>query len=299
MKYFRTTFLPLLLCGAILLSGYLSPLLFDLLTPNPKNTVESIPIASEDNPMYLESADEVILPPWDQIDIEESGNLFETYNTIADDAQIALRERMRADIESFFPGIATTDTSRYDDMTEVMRIYEDHLLFLKDYPCSVRLNGSAEKTSYKLDYVMEGWNSFPISLHLKGEETAPVSDDSELRNSMDQLIGVLKQGVRSSFDVDPIHTLDIMYVGKYTEPLTDAFKALLSHDEVSRSVWLSILLNCQSVYTLTHNNETLLVMVDTENLISCLFFDAHTNRITGYSLDPPLVSLSMGAVRLW
>ena len=172
-------------------------------------------------------------------------------------------------------------------------------MFLQDYPCTFRLDGSAEEAPYKLDYVMDGWNIFPVSLHIKSEETAPVTDESDLRNSMDQLIVTLRQGLRSGLNVDPIHTLNTMYVGKYTEPLTDALVGLISHDEVSTNVWLTILLSCQNVYTLTHNNETLLVMVDDKNLISCLFFDANTNRITGYSLDPRLVSLSMEAVRLW
>ena len=146
---------------------------------------------------------------------------------------------------------------------------------------------------------MDGWNNFPISLHLKGEETAPVSDERELRDNLDQIIDILKQGFLH-LDIDPILNLsdpNTIYVGRYTEPLSDAFKALLSYDQTSYCVWLSIILNCQNIYSLTYNNETLLVMVDTENLISCLFFDAHTNRITGYSLDPKLVSLSMNKIR--
>ncbi len=295
MKYFRTAFLPLLLCGVILLSGYLSPLLFNLFTPDPKNKVESVPISTEDNPMYLESVNEVILPPWDEIDTDEAGYLLETY-AIPDDAYVALSGRMEADIEALFPGITTK--SSYHAMTEVMRIYDDHLLFLQDHLGDFCLDASGEEASYKLDYVMDGWNIFPISLHLKGEETAPVTDESALRDSLDQLTSVLRQGVRSGIDPDPIDTLDIMYVGKYTEPLTAVFKGLLSHDEVSKQVWLSIIINCRKVYTLTHNNETLLVMVDAENLISCLFFDANSNRITGYSLDPQLVSLSMDTTRI-
>ena len=73
---------------------------------------------------------------------------------------------------------------------------------------------------------------------------------------------------------------------------------LFLHDDFSKTVWLSILLHCEDIYTLTYKNETLLVMVDEENLISYLFFDALTNRVTGYSIDPRLVSLSMDSTRI-
>ncbi len=293
MKLSRTVFLPLLLCGVILLSGYLSPILFEWLTPDPKNIVESVPISTAGSPMYLENTVEVILPPWDDINMNQTENLLGAF-AISADEQAALSEHIEADIEALFPDITTTDTLQYNDMVDALLIHEYNLLFLQDHSCSFRFDGSVDNAPYMLDYGLDRFNTFPIYLHLQGEKTLPVADESELRDNLEQLIGKLKR----DFWLDPIDSLNLIFTGKYASPLTEAFVQLFSHDSFSKTVWLSILLNCEDIYTLTYKNETLLVMVDEQNLISYLFFDALTNRVTGYSIDPQLVSLSMDSTRI-
>ena len=294
MKKFRTIFLPLFLCSVILLSGYLSPVLFDKLTPDPRNIAEPISISTVGNPMHLESAVEVILPPWDDISTNQAEHLLEAF-AISEDEQAALSEQIEADIEALFPDITNIGVLQDHDWTDVLLFRENYyFLVLQDHSCTFRLDGSVDDAPYMVDYVLDSFNTFPIYLHLQGEKTLPVADESKLRDNLEQLISKL----RRDFWQDPIDSLNSMYMGKYVSPLTGVFMELFLHDDFSKTVWLSILLHCEDIYTLTYKNETLLVMVDEENLISYLFFDALTNRVTGYSIDPRLVSLSMDSTRI-
>lgn len=290
MKIFRTVFLPLLLCSVILLSGYFSPLLFDRLTPDLRNKAEYVSIAAADSPMYLENTEEVILPPWDEINMDQAGKLLETF-AIADYEQMELSTYVNDHTAALFRTISTTNWDQFDGIAEAMRIHEDHLLFLQDYPCSFRFMESVEETHYMLDYVLDGRSIFPVCLHLKGEKTMPVEDETALRDSLEHIVSQVTYDFLHK-DLNAVASLTYyMEDGEYTTPLTDAVLRLLSFNSSSYKVWLYILLNCQDIYTLTYQNETLLVMVDRQNLISCLFFDAATNQVTGYSIDPQLVSI--------
>ena len=296
MKNYRTVILPLLLFCVILLSGFFSPILFDRLISDPRNKVEPITIEIVDSPMYLERIDTVILPPWDEINIEHANYLLDTF-AVTDDQKAALSRHIETDIQALFPNTSTADTLQYTDITEALQIHGHNLLFLQDHSCSFRFDVSDESAPYTLDYVFDVWNTFPVYLHLQGEKTLPLADDREFRNHLEQVMSQLKRDFRRK-GVDPIDSLKAMNTDKYAAPLTEAFMSLLSHDTTDKKVWLSILLNCQDIYTLTYKNETLVVMVDKENLISCLFFDALTNRVTGYGIDPQLVSLSMDPTRI-
>lgn len=296
MKSYRTVILPLLLCFVILLSGYFSPVLFDRLIPDPRNQVEPITVEAADNPMYLERIDTVILPPWDDIAIDQAEPLLATF-TVTDSEKAALSRQIETDMQVLFPVTSTDDTLQYHDMTEALQIYGNNLLFLQDHSCSFRLDASTEEAPYTLDYALDVWNTYPVYLHLQGEKTAPLADGSTLRDHLEQVITELKRDYRKK-DFDPVDSLKEMDVDKSAKPLTEALVRLLSHDSTDKKVWMSILLNCRDIYTLTYENETLVVMVDKENLISCLFFDALTNRVTGYGIDPQLISLSMDAARI-
>ena len=67
MKFLRTVLLPLLLCGIILTVGFCSPTLFSAVVSDHKGRTERVAIAGQENPLYLENAAEVSLPPWDAI----------------------------------------------------------------------------------------------------------------------------------------------------------------------------------------------------------------------------------------
>lgn len=289
MKIFRTVFLPVLLFSVILLSGYFSPILFDRLTPDLRNKAEPVSIAAEDSPMYLENTEEVILPPWDEINMDQAGKLLETF-AIADYEQMELSTYVNAHTAALFRTFSTTNWDQFDGMAEAMRIHKERLLFLKGYPCSFRLKQGADVSPYTLDYVLDGWNIFPVCVHMKGEKTMPVADENAIRDSLEHIVSQVTHDFLRE-DLNAVASLTFMEDGEYTTPLTDAVLRLVSYNAPSYNVWVSILLNCQDIYTLTYQNETLLVMVDRQNLISCLFFDASANQVTGYSIDPQLVGI--------
>lgn len=64
---FRTFFLPLLLCAAILVGCYFSPELFRRVMPDHLLETETVQIAGTDSGLYLESAvGQLLVPPWDE-----------------------------------------------------------------------------------------------------------------------------------------------------------------------------------------------------------------------------------------
>lgn len=174
-------------------------------------------------------------------------------------------------------------------MTDALRIHQNHLLFLQDHSCSFRFDDSADDAPYMLDLVLDGRKMFPVYLHLQAEQSSPVAEENELRNAMDQIVSKFKYDFWQE-GLDPIDSLNSMRTTAYKTSLAEALLRLLSHDIFSYDVWQSILLNCREIYTLTYKNETLLVMADDQNLTCCLFFDALTNRVTGYSIDPVTIS---------
>jgi len=291
MKRFRTVFLPLLLCCAILLSGYFSPVLFDKLTPDLRNKVEPISIAAADTPMYLESTDEVLLPPWDDIVIYQADSLMNTF-ALAPDEQSALSEYIAADIAALFPNIRTDSESTNNDLIDALQIYQNQLLFLQDYSCSFYFTDSADYTPCTLDLVIDGRTMFPTYMHLREKESLPVTDDAELRNCMKNLIDQLQYDVLRDYmePIDSIRLISKSNPDAYTVSLAQAMLGLFSRSELSCDIWWSILLACRDIYTLTYENESLLVLVGDQNLTCCLFFDALTNHITGYSIDPNIIT---------
>ena len=61
MRFFRTVFIPLLLCGAILAVGFFSPGAFQRLVSDRKNQAERVAIAGKESPLYLEGDTELTL----------------------------------------------------------------------------------------------------------------------------------------------------------------------------------------------------------------------------------------------
>ena len=293
MKLIRTVFLPLLLCSAILFTGYCSPMLFDRITPNLQNKVRTISISGTDSPIYLENAAEVVLPPWDKIIVYQAEPLVDTF-TLTFDEQVTLGDYIAADIAALFPNMLLDSQFQFMDMTGSIQLHQEYpsyFLFLQDYSCSFSAENSAAKTKYQLDFVLDGRNMLPLYLHLRTAETAPVIDENSLRSDMEQLINKLKYDFWQELG-DPVEILLPLSESDentYKASLADAMLALLSHDDYSFSLWFSILLNCREIYTLPYENETLLVMTNDQNLTCCLFFDGVTNRVTGYSIDPSLV----------
>ncbi len=69
---FRTFWLPLLLCAAILAGCYFSPELFRRVVPDPLTEAEPVEIGGRDSGLYLERTSQLPLPPWDTLEAAEN-----------------------------------------------------------------------------------------------------------------------------------------------------------------------------------------------------------------------------------
>ena len=118
MRFFRTVFIPLLLCGAILAVGFFSPALFSALVSDRKNQAERVAIAGKESPLYLEGDTELTLPPWDVI-----GGPGTPLSAYSDDVWSSLNSYVAALLELF-----DCAPARSEDFTGSMYVYDDRLL---------------------------------------------------------------------------------------------------------------------------------------------------------------------------
>lgn len=284
MKILRTVILPLLLCGVILFAGYCTPMLFNYFTPDLTNEVRSFPVSDMDNPMYLENTAEIVLPPWDQIIEYQAKPLTEVFPMTLDE-QTSCSEYIRITIATLFP---EAEAKAEPEFIDDLQIYNEAHIFLRDYSYTPYEGADA----CKLDLVLYSVDLLPLYCHLSAQKTAPAADEAALRDDMEQLLNELKFGVFEEAR-DPAEILC-----RIADSSDDSFMPLLARtllrlicESGCEELWLSILLGANDVYTLTYQDETLLVLTDDQNRTCCLFYDGLSNRITGYSIDPKLTGI--------
>ena len=117
MKFLRTVLLPLLLCGIILTVGFCSPTLFSAVVSDHKGRTERVAIAGQENPLYLENAAEVSLPPWDAIGDDRGVPLSAYSASTAEDVP-----RISGRIASLAPCLTTRPSAITTISSAILRI---------------------------------------------------------------------------------------------------------------------------------------------------------------------------------
>ena len=166
MKFLRTVLLPLLLCGIILTVGFCSPTLFSAVVSDHKGQTERVAIAGQENPLYLENASEVSLPPWDAIG-DDRGVPLSAYS--ASTAE---------DVNSFILALLKlfgVPPAAQEDFAAEMRVHNGQLISLRDY----RYNSG---DLYALDLVLQYDTLLPIYMHTRclAYDTQPAADTEAL-----------------------------------------------------------------------------------------------------------------------
>lgn len=305
MRFFRTVFIPLLLCGAILAVGFFSPALFSALVSDRKNQAERVAIAGKESPLYLEGDTELTLPPWDVI-----GGPGTPLSAYSDDVWSSLNSYVAALLELF-----DCAPARSEDFTGSMYVYDDRLLYLRDYPFQ-----SADRCT--LDLVLDYESMLPIYFHVRSlaHDTAPADSPDALLTSFRRAADIWTGTLTRYYASGSVLTWDVFRDQIAQDTYTDAyahedavtlafiqfFNAVALQFDVpptadsedsennsedsgnmwySLGLWESILISMQDCYTLTYDSETVLVLTDSSNFPCTLYYDADQNQVTGFGID--------------
>jgi len=315
VKKFRTQLLPYVLLAAVFLAGYLAPTLFGLLSPDLKNTTESVEIASAESPLYIENTDRLILPPWNRISTQLAADFRETYpERIHIDFLSDFNVRINHWISTFYPEAKPEKNVLYSGLIDNLKVvqsmnadldsYFTTYLFLQEYWYK-----AVDGKTYILDLVVDENEWAPLYLHIRrsSANTAPLNDDAPLRQSLQRLTFSLQNG-----DLDPqllaekgvtkdlvrdITVFSIMYLPDHHHipQLLQTLSAQLVYPNITEkprpiinytaSAWLEALFEYRNIYTMTYDNETMLVLSDEQNRTYCIFYDGVSNRPTGFCVD--------------
>lgn len=320
MKKPRSQLLPFLLLALILLAGYFSPTLFGFLSPNFMNEEEGVEIAGSEGPLYLENTDRLILPPWNRIGTQTATDFRETYpERIHIDFLSDFNVRVNHWISTLYPEAKPEKNVLYSGLIDNLKVakstnssldvpYSTTYLFLQEYWYK-----AVDGKTYELDLVVDDNGWVPLYLHIQRSDTktAPLNNDGALQRSLHRLTSTLQNG-----DLDPqllaeqgvtedlirdITVFSIMYLSddRYIPQLLQALSAPLIYPRITEkpqpvihytaSAWLEALFDYRTIYTMTCDNETLLVLSDKQNRTYCIFYDGVSNRPTGFCIDadPP------------
>lgn len=298
MKLFRTAFVPLLLCGIILALGFFSPALFSALTPDHKDQTERVAIAGKENPLYLEGDTEIALPPWDVI-----GGQGVPLREYSDEVRPELNSHISALL-----GLFDCAPDQTEDFADAMYVCDGRLLYLRGYPFS-----STDR--YTLDLVLEYDSMFPIYLHVRSsaQDTAPAEFPASLLSCFREAANIWTGSFIRHYTADTAYTQDTLYEEIAQNAAKDAYMqedeevlafvnffnaVALQFDGLTAAapeeaeivfdsaiLWNALLADMQDCYTLTYENETVIVLTDYSNIPCTLYYDAAQNRVTGFGID--------------
>lgn len=305
MKFLRTVLLPLLLCGIILTVGFCSPTLFSAVVSDHKGRTERVAIAGQENPLYLENTAEVSLPPWDAIG-DDRGVPLSTYS--ASTAE---------DVNSFILALLKlfgAPPDAQEDFAAEMRVHNGRLISLRDY----RYNSG---DLYALDLVLHYDTLLPIYMHTRclAYDTQPAADTEAL---LDDFRSAADLWNSYTYDVYPLLYDDdgLAQLSAIAAAVQDDAQAMFPDSGIPGFVrffnhiclemaafsgqpassdyvwymqmWRDLLNSMQDSYTLTYDEETVVVITDYSNRPYTVYYDGSRGRITGFGLDASLVSYS-------
>lgn len=307
MKFLRTVLLPLLLCGIILTVGFCSPTLFSAVVSDHKGQTERVAIAGQENPLYLENAAEVSLPPWDAIG-DDRGVPLSAYS--ASTAE---------DVNSFIPALLKlfgAPPAAQEDFAAEMRVHNGQLISLRDY----RYNSG---DLYALDLVLQYDTLLPIYMHTRclAYDTQPADDAEALLDDFRSAADLWNSYTYDVYALLPSDDADaIAQLYETARVVQDDAQAMFPDSGIPGFVqffnrigmefavisgqpansdyvwymwmWHDLLNSIQDSYALTYDDETVVVLTDYGNRPYTLYYDGSRDRITGFGLDASLVSYS-------
>lgn len=307
MKFLRTVLLPLLLCGIILTVGFCSPTLFSAVVSDHKGQTERVAIAGQENPLYLENAAEVSLPPWDAIG-DDRGVPLSAYSAST-----------AKDVNSFILALLKlfgAPPDAQEDFAAEMRVHNGQLISLRDY----RYNSG---DLYALDLVLHYDTLLPIYMHTRclAYDTQPAadteallddfrsaadlwnsytyevyallpSDDADTIVQLDEAAAVVQDDALSLFPDRSVSSF-VQFFNRIGMEI-DALSGQSGRSDYAWYTWMwhDLLNSVQDSYALTYDDETVVVLTDYGNRPYTLYYDGSRDRITGFGLDASLVSYS-------
>ncbi len=299
MKILHTAVFPLLLCALILALGFGAPALFNRLVPDQKGQVETVAIAGKESPLYLETDTDIALPPWDVISGE--GVPLSSYTNDVDLDSADLNTYIAMLVEQL--GLAQ---DRYEDYCAKLYVYNDQLLYLRDYEldCGDR---------YTLDVVLLMNTFAPLYLHVRNTtyDTAPVDSPDTLLSDFSNAAALWIELSQTSDAIEQQLLLEMdaqaaemdaedrarIFVDFFSMPLRQI--SALNADSLfyyrfveEAYTWQNTLYAMLDTYTLTYEDETVIVLTNNFNRACTIYFDGAHNRVTGFGFDAATLGYS-------
>lgn len=288
---FRTLFLPLLLCILILLLGFFAPTVFDLLSPDFKNKVQTVSIAGMESPLYIADSTEIKLPPWDSLDPSGIMPASAYYRNVSADDTAAFNAFAADYLKPFLTNGDTIPTNT--DFFSEAQTCNGYFLFLQDLEVT-----TVQSRTCRIDLVLCVDQTVPLYVHVRytEEETSPISNadhlESELLSILDSWF--ISDDLYSAYDYDTAVN-DSEYVNIQTEAASAFTRFLFFFHPTSPYIYSASGLKTQTVRNLIWNlsdfsvleyeDESLLVLADSANRLYCVFYDSVSDRVTGYGID--------------
>lgn len=291
MKILRTAVLPVLLCVMILGLGFSAPGLFDRLVSDQKERVETVPIAGKESPLYVESNVDTHLPPWDVI--TGDGDALPDYDGQLGMEATDLNQYIFLLVEQI--GLLP---SHYENFYAQMYVYDNRLVYLQDYTLDCG-------DLYTLDVVLTLDTFAPLYLHARSEayDTEPVISSETLLSNFSNAVALwldfsLETDIlQEEFPHEVYVQANEMDDNGQTRIFLDFFNAPLHQiqqgiDSIFYSqlveeafTWQNTLSAMLDAYTLTYEDETVLVLTNEANRACTIYFDGARNRVTGFGFD--------------
>lgn len=291
MKHFRTLFLPLLLCVLILLLGFFAPTVFDRLSPDFKNEVQTVSIAGTESPLYIADSTEIKLPPWDAQIFSDNWMPASTVYWNISSENLDFFNTFVADC--FEPFLTDGDTIPADtDFFSKTRCC-DSFFFLQDLEVT-----TSQSRTCRVDLVLCIDQAIPLYVHVRytEDEVSPISDadsfESELMEALDYWF--LSSDLYNVYDYD-MAVNDSEYINLRTESASAFTRFLFLFHPTSPYIYSASSLETQTIQNLLwslsdfsvleYEDESLLVLADSANWLYCVLYDSVSNRVTGYGTD--------------
>lgn len=308
----RTVLLPALLCAVIFALGFFMPVLYERTAQDFKNEPQTISVAGAESPLYIEGGATVLLPPWDIIGDSEGVSL-SNLPPSDDEIYLGINHYVTNMIRPFAPYGASGLPVSGTDFVPALHMYNDRLFFLRDFHYTSEGGGE-----YVLNLVFTAEFFHPLYVHVyPASDPSPVADENALlrdleatrdlfllyQKEIENAVGIAMDDAEG-FLKNLLDSAESTYPDTYVPSLTEAFLFFLNpyntYDNTGTwsvsydycYAWQELLWNMQDSYTLTYENETLLVMTDSQNYPYTLFFDGTSQHITGFSLDAALFGYS-------
>ena len=308
MKILRTIFLPLILCGAILAVGFCTPMLFNVLVPDQKETVEIVSIAGKESPLYLETDTDVALPPWDEISEADSRTLEDYLSRFADAESEAGSTDLINDFTHMLVSQFVPELPESLDFAADMRVSNDRLAFLHDYAFA-----DIWGTRYTLDLVIDLYFGHPLCVHVRprAEATRPAADaDTVLaqvedalilwQNSAetwmmngaadaDQMLAIMEEQAATGAIWSTDSSFSLSMLRSFCDFLRGYEAFFENYDEAQQTITAIVTESffLQVSYAIPYEDEIVIVLTDAQNNPYILYLDGVQNTVTGFGLDHP------------